>query len=192
MKSQTSMSKVCALLVLGLQGSTLWAAMPANRVVTFFVRETPTDPASAVIFEFGLKISARERDGDSIGWSITEVRLKEPGSPVRLWIDDSPATTTSSGLWWIDHAEGDVPEDSEFDVTPNMTGTATAQDPNDDDMDYDLLGATCSPPPSLFGGDVSSQTFDFTFVGESIPYIDGTDEPTGIDDGVDPPSAGDA
>lgn len=188
MKSQISMGGVCALLAVGLQTSTLWAAMPADRVVEYFVRETPTDPDSDVIFVVGLKIRASERDGESIGWSITEVRLKEPGSPVRMWIDDSPTTPTASGLWWIDHADGDVPDDSEFAVTPSMQGTARAQDPNDDDMDYDLVGATYSPSPSLFGGDVSSQTFDFTFVGESAPYIDGTDEPTAIDDGTDPPS----
>lgn len=190
MKSQIPMGGVCALLAVGLQSSTLWAAMPADRVVKYFVRETPTDPESDVIFMFGLKISASERDGESIGWSITEVRLKEPGSPVRIWIDDSPTTPTTSGLWWIDHADGDVPDDSEFAVTPNMQGTADAQDPNDDDMDYDLLGATYSPPPSLFGGDVSSQTFDFTFVGDNTPYIDGTGEPTAIDDDVNPPVGG--
>ena len=181
------MGKVCALLVVGLQSSTLWAAMPANRVVRFFVRETPTDVESDLIFASALKISASERDGESVGWSISEIRLKEYSSPVRIWIDDSPTTPSPSGLWWIDHVDGDVPEDSEFDVTPSMTGTAAAQDPNDDDMDYDLLGATYSPPPSLFGGSVSSQTFDFTFDGESTPYIDGTDEPTAIDDDVEPP-----
>ncbi len=190
MKSQIPMGGLCALLAVGLQSSTLWAAMPADRVVKYFVRETPTDPESDVIFMFGLKISASERDGESIGWSITEVRLKEPGSPVRLWIDDSPTTPTAPGLWWIDHADGDVPDDSEFAVTPSIQGTADAQDPNDDDMDYALLGATYSPPPSLFGGDVSSQTFDFTFVQESTPYLDGTDEPTAIDDDVSPPVGG--
>lgn len=187
MKSQITLGRVCALLAFGLQGSPLWAAMPADRVVKYFVRETPTDPESDVIFVFALKIRTSERDGDSIGWSITEVRLKEPGSPARLWIDDSPTTPTASGLWWIDHADADVPDDSEFAVTPTMQGTADAQDPNDDDMDYDLQGATYSPPPSLYSGCVSSQTFEFTFVQESRPYIDGTDEPVAIDDDEDPP-----
>lgn len=179
---------LCALIVTGPFLPAAQAAMPANRVVKYYVRENPTDPESDVIFVFALKISARERDGDSIGWSITEVRLKQPGSPARLWIDDRPTTPSADGLWWIDHQDGDLPIDSEFAVTPKMQGTAEAQDRNDDDMDYDLLGATYSPLPSLFGGDVSSQAFVFTFVGENTPYIDGTDEPTAIDDGVDPAS----
>lgn len=178
---------LCALIVTGPFLPAVQAAIPANRVVKYYVRETPTDPDSDVIFVFALKISPRERDGDSIGWSITEVRLKEPGSPVRLWIDDRPTTPTADGLWWIDHQDGDLPIDSEFAVTPTMQGTAQAQDRNDDDMDYTLEGDTYSPLPSLFGGDVSSQTFDFTFVGENTPYIDGTDEPTAIDDDIDPP-----
>ncbi len=177
-----------ALIVTGPFLPAAQAAMPANRVVKYYIRETPTDPDSDVIFVFALKISARERDGDSIGWSITEARLKESGSPVRLWSDDRPTTPTADGLWWIDHQDGDLPIDSEFAVTPQMQGTAEAQDRTDDDMDYDLLGGTYSAAPSLFGANVSSQTFDFTFVGETTPYIDGTDEPTAIDDDVDPAS----
>ena len=147
MKSQISMIKVCALLAFGLQTPALWASMPVNRVVKYQVRAIPMDSDSEVIFVLGIKIVASERDGDSIGWTITEIRLKEPSSPVRLWIDDSPSV---SGLWWIDHADGDTPDDSEFAVTPNLTGTAEAQDPNDDDMTYDLMGGIYSPPPNLF------------------------------------------
>ncbi len=61
----------------------------------------------------------------------------------------------------------------------------TAQRRVYDDLGYDNLGATYSPPPSLFGGDVLEVDFDFTFVGESTPEIDG-DEPKAIDDGEDP------
>lgn len=177
-----------ALIVAGPFLPAVQADMPANRVVKYYIRETPTDPQSDVVFIFGLKITARQRDGDSIGWSIVEIRIKEPGSLLRLWIDDAPTTPSADGLWWIDHEDGDSPLDSEFAVTPKMEGTAEAQGLNDDDMDYTLEGDTYSPLPSLFGADVSSQTFVFTFVGESTPYIDGTDEPTAIDDDVDPAS----
>ena len=57
-------------------------------------------------------------------------------------------------------------------------------------MGYEIQGATYSPPPTMYAGDVSAIDFEFTFEGESTPEIEGENEPTAIDDDVDPPSGG--
>ncbi|MCH7720535.1 MAG: hypothetical protein IH988_06035, partial [Planctomycetes bacterium] len=107
MYSRHRMGPVCALIALGITSSAAIADLPVSRVVKYHIRETPTDPESDVIFLFALKVTARERDGGLVAWKISEVRIKEPPSPVRLWIDDSPSTPSADGLWWIDHADGE-------------------------------------------------------------------------------------
>ncbi len=123
------------------------ADVPVSVDVEYWVHETPTDPESDVTFKIKLSLTEGAVDGDSIGWEIDSIEFRDPGNPDTVWVDSSPSVPSADGLWWIDHADADEPQTEEFAEPPHLDGTGDAQDPNDDDLDYDFEGFTYTPPP---------------------------------------------
>ena len=161
------------------------AASASMLYVDYLIREVPEDPNSNVIYIISLGIEAEQTEGDWVGWLIGEVAIVRPGSVGQTeayWIEDSPYVPTSDGLWWVEHVDISHPLAEEFDNTPKLAGIAVANDPYDDDMEYDMVGKTFSGEFPRYDERVSAQTLTLTFVGEEEPEEEGDDEPVEVDD----------
>ena len=140
-ETQMFKNNVAAALMAGLlfviSSAPVSAALPADRVMTCEIRETPGDSTSQLLYTQEMGLTAKEQDGNSIGWAVASVTIKEidaNGDVINTWIDNSPSVSSSDGLWWITHADPDNPVDSEFANSPLIDGTAGG------DMDYEFQG----------------------------------------------------
>jgi len=163
--------------------------LPPDRMITYTIHETPTDPESDVVFTIAMYLAAGDRDGDSVGWNIVYIDFLQPdtGNPDTTWTEDSPYVDSADGLWWIDHADGTFPDVSEFDLPPLMVGTAAADDPNDDDLEFDFEGVTYTTPP---GGDPYANNVALTYFlalapTPTVPIEEGGDEPVDVADQIE-------
>lgn len=159
--------------------------LPADWIITYYIHETPTDPESDVTFTIAMYLAAGDRDGESVGWDIVYIDFVQPGTgnPDTTWTEASPYVDSADGLWWIDHADGTFPDVAEFDMPPLLVGTAAADDPNDDDLEYDFEGVTYTTPP---GGDPYAHNVALTYFlalapEPMVPLEEGDDEPVDID-----------
>ena len=110
------------------------------------------------------------------------------GGPDKVWIQQDPEVSTPDGRWWVDHADVWSPQSSEFTRVPHLEGVATAQDPNDADLEYELEGSEYippSPPGSPPYAVTAALDSKLQLVNESTPLEEGSDEPA---DG-DPPGS---
>lgn len=181
---------IAVAAVLCLPCSAAWADLPGERTIQYKIRDTPSDADSTPVFIVELDLSASDMDGDSVGWKINEMRFldKNPTrTPLKSWVKSSPTVSTQDGLWWIDHADPDDPQVSEFDVTPLLEDTATAQG-SYNDLDFSFQGAGYSGSP-VYGGNVAGLTHEFTIVGAATPEEEGDDEPAELDEVADPPGS---
>ena len=164
---------------------------PATQDVVYKIHDDPNDPNSAIALTVKLFLTSEDYDRNWVGWEITEARFRQPngGEPDRIWIESDPNVPSQDGLWWIEHADRSDPQLSEFDDPPHLVGLAAAENPNNDDLEYDFQGASYTPPP---GGPPWDPTgalgFEFTIDGQSTPFLDETDEPVEIGDEDDPPA----
>jgi len=154
--------------------------------IRYDLREDPGDLSSAVIWTIELGIQAEQADGSYVGWlihSVTISGIDQDGQPTNVWIDASPGLSPSGGLWWVEHADPDNPQRSEFAMPPHLQGTASAEDPIDEDLDYDFEGKTYTPPapPEEPPYEVTA-ALDYTFtpVGSGAPIASGEDEPVEV------------
>ena len=124
-------------------------AVPDTQTVSFWIHDDPSDPESEVTFKIKLSLTEDDSDGNSIGWDVTSIEFRQihDTGPDTVWVESSPSVPSGDGLWWVTHADPDDPQRDEFVMPPNLSGTAAAQDPNDDDLDYDFEGVTYIPPP---------------------------------------------
>lgn len=177
---------ICALAFLGLVVSGADAGLPLDQDVVYRIHDDPNDPNSDVVFSVWLELTATARDGDSVGWEIKLMRFRqvEPGGADTFWKILHPTIPSVDGRWWIDHADGDNPQLGEFNDPPRLAGTATANDPEDDDLEYDFQGtdSTGVAPWSATG----RLDYEFALAGAPGPLLSGTDEPVEIDDEDDP------
>lgn len=169
-------------------------ALPDDRWAEYTVYETPNDPQSDVVFIVRLHLVADQQiNGEgtagSIGWEVTGMDFTQPGTPSdTLWTEDSPSVDTPDGLWWVDHADLSNPDTAEFALPPSLVGTATADDPADEDLDYDLAGEEYTPPaaPGEPPHEVTgSLTFDSYLATSQAAVEEGDDEPIRISGGVE-------
>ena len=181
-------SAACALLLLGLTVSAASAQLPPQPLtqeVVYKIHDDPNDPNSAVIFTVWLSLEREEVNGNSVGWAINRIRFRQVGeSSDVLWTVFDSNVPTSDGLWWIDHADQADPQLDEFASPPHLQGVATANDSNDDDLEYDFQG--CSLAGS---GDPWVPTawldYEFTIEGQPAAIAYGTDEPIEIEEDDD-------
>jgi hypothetical protein len=159
-----------------------------ERLATYRIHEVPDDPQSDVVFVVTLTVKETARDGDYIGWEITEARLEQPGDPSAAWIGEFPAVWSPDGLWWIEHADPDNPTEAEFTEPPWVGGVATALEPAGQDLNFAIEGVSYVPPS---GGAPHPTTgaldYNFTLVEAPTPLKEGEDEPVEIDPIRDPP-----
>lgn len=153
------------------------ATGPMELSVRYNIRETPDDPSSAVIWTIDLALQENQVDGNNVGWSIdsaTISQLNGTGQAPNVWTEATPTVNSPDGLWWIEHADPQAPQTSEFAEPPLLENTAIAEDPADSDLDYDLEGLPYNPPPE---GPPFENTaavdYRFTLVGSSTPEGEG-------------------
>ena len=156
---------------------------PQTLLVEYWIHETPTDPNSDITFKIRMWLASEEVDGDQVGWDVTTIEVRQMGDnggPDTVWTDTTPTVPTPDGLWWVEHADPDNPEAGEFVMPPGLTGTADADDPNDDDLVYDFEGVTYTPPqdPSEPPYDTTGALdYGFTLNGDEDPLASGEDKP---------------
>lgn len=189
-------SAAVAMAMLTLIVANAGADVPLTKEVFYKIHEDPADPNSPIIFTVGLLLEEADTDGDAIGWKITEMLFRQPVAGMngdRLWSVTDPTVSTADGLWWVEHPSANI-ELADFDLPPELDGVATAEDPNDVDLNYSLAGAPYSPPPGGAPWDpTAALEFEFTEDGESTPLLaTGSgdpvpNEPVEIDDEDDEP-----
>lgn len=174
-------SSVQALLVLAavaVCGSSAWA-LPPNQIVTYTVRETPSNPNSDVLIEHELFLMAFSQHGDDISWKFAKLEFVQPG--VGTWRDASPGLPN----WVVTHADPNNPVASDFTSPPAMSGTAVAFGSPNDDLEYSSTPGICdSIQEELYSGDVTCATYDYA-AASTIAHVD-EDEPEEIDSENDP------
>ncbi len=188
MHLNTLSKTLIAAIVVCTSYATARADLPGPLTVEYKIRETPTNPNSDVVFTVVLVLTAEDESGESVGWQIKKIRLTDvDAAPFGPWIWDevSPTVDTPDGLWWVTHADHTDPQFEEFDETPLLEGTATAQGQHDD-LDYSFQGDTWGGT-SMYGGSVLALTYEFTIEGEEDPEEEGDDEPVEVDGEADPP-----
>lgn len=159
------------------------ATLPADRTVSYLIREYPEDPESAVVFKVELDLKAQSADGDSIGWLVQKARFYQihGETTVAWWEKVGPSVPTGDGLWWIEHDDAEAPLLSEFVDTPQLTGTADSKTSGVEDLAYDFISSTYTPPPGGPAYTVTSSTsHEFTEVDEEEPVEAGENEPTEV------------
>ena len=166
-------------------------AVPPDYIVGYEIREDPSDAQSDVIWRVELHLLEEDSDADSIGWEIQLIKIIElgqAGETDTVWAEVSPTVATPDGLWWVDHADLDDPQPAEFDMPPDLDGTADAEEAGDPDLDYEFEGVTPTPSGPTYGGDVAGATFNFLLVGQQNPVKVGQAERVRILQMDDPPA----
>ena len=183
-----SVFTVSALIVAlcAMHSSARAAELPADQIFEYRIHETPTDPESEVVFVVKLLLEAADLEGDAVGWKVEKITFREPGeggAPDSVWFEASPVVRSPDGLWWVTHEDPQSPTLDEFDDPPLLEGTAAAEDPQAEDLEYAFEGAEYpgSPPYVITGG----LTYDFRLADCSIIIRGGENEPVEIDDDRD-------
>jgi len=164
------------------------AAPPEQQDVVFRIHDDPNDPNSDIVFTVWLELTPSALDGDSIGWDVKQIhfrRIGQGGGPDTLWTESDPNVPTGDGLWWVDHADADNPQLSEFEDLPQLQGVAPADDPNDKDLDYDFESDTYAGT-GLWPVTVELR-YEFQVEGGPTPLEIGDDEPVGVGEDDDEP-----
>jgi len=175
-----------ALLTVAPQSA--FAELPPDRNINYYIRETPTQPSSDILYIVRFELSADSQIGNTISWemlstTIIEVGTGNPGD--KIWIDDAPAPATSNGFWNVTHDTPSEPLATEFDALPPLAGTAWAEDLNDEDLEYDFENGDCdSTCKQLFSGVVAAITYVLQPAEGYGSNADGTDEPVEVDDDI--------
>ena len=180
---------IVATLAFGMTGTTVLADLPDDRIVTYNVRENPTDEQSPIIFTAELEIMADDADGDIVSWFVkrvvvTEIDNSESPPLTRVWTEDEPYVDTPDGLWTIEHDDVENITTEDFDEVPYIAGKAWPDDPRDPELDYDFEGA------ALTGSGPFSASFTvvtlYVILSEATePLVDIDNEPAEMVDVVE-------
>ena len=184
-KKTRTFGVLIGLAVLSLAAGTARADLPADRVMEYYIRETPENPQSDVILVVSLELYAVDQDGDEVAWKVESMTLTKPasgGGHEMVWVVASPEPDTADGYWWIEHDDPANPVDTEFNWPPAFDGTATATSQGDPDMVYEFGGDYCdSQCQQLFNGQVGAADYFFILSGEEEPEGEGEDEPVELE-----------
>jgi hypothetical protein len=177
-----------ALVLVGFAVPAVLADLPPKQEVVYKLHDDPNDPNSDVVFTAWLTLAPKLRNGDSIAWEPEVIRFRligQGGSSDTTWTESNPQIPTTSGYWWITHADADNPQLTEFVDPPHFTGTASADDPYVADLEYDFQGS------SDLGDDPWDPTgwLEYEFAMANGPMLmDSADEPqpVSVDPGEEP------
>jgi hypothetical protein len=120
------------------------SSLPPDQSIRYRVHANPADANSAVVFDIILDLSARQREGENVGWGIESLEFQQPvvGNDPRVWVATLPPVQTADGLWWVQHQSADDPQIGEFLQPPLLVGTAVPVDPANSNFDYAIEGST--------------------------------------------------
>lgn len=96
-----------------------------------------------IVEEFDAR-TARKRErlrstrGSKVRAAQMQERLGSTAVPDTIWYEAFPFVDSPDGLWWIEHDNHLSPRLSEFVLPPRLVGTATAQEPLEPDLEYEL------------------------------------------------------
>ena len=195
-RSRIAQFTMVAAVFVGIVHSNVLAEPTGSEtlLVQYKLRETPSDPNSAVTWTIGLYLKEKQVDGNDVGWLIESIKISQldsVGQPENVWTEETPTVNSSDGLWWVEHADPNDPQASEFVEPPLLESTATTEDPASADLDYYLEGVPYNPPP---GGQPYVETgalnYTFTLVGSSDPEDEGEDEPVELPPPIEDPPVG--
>ncbi|MCG8405966.1 MAG: hypothetical protein MI923_12290 [Phycisphaerales bacterium] len=153
-------------------------ALPPDQSLEYSIYD-----GNVLVFQFRLFLSSKESGSGEVGWNIDKAEFHQPGTNGGDWVKDNPTVDTPDGLWWVDHADVQKPEISEFCLPPLLEGLATSEDPADDDLDYSLEGRSYTPPPEGKPFNITvALDYIFQRVGAAQPEESGDDEPAELDE----------
>ncbi|MEW6252822.1 MAG: hypothetical protein AB1716_19470 [Planctomycetota bacterium] len=138
-----------AAVVITLGTITAAADPPLTYDLEYAIHEVAEDANSPVVWTVGLELTREQTDGHWIGWAVDKVVLTEleDGVPADVWHETDPAVYTADGLWWIQHANVETPQLTEFTLPPRIAGTAPA-DEQSPSLLYDFEGVPYVPTPT--------------------------------------------
>ena len=69
-----------------LAGVALWTTsyaaaqvdLPGDRLADYYIRETPSDPESNVVFIVTVELAAVDKVGDEVAWDLVEITVTQP------------------------------------------------------------------------------------------------------------------
>lgn len=156
-------------------------ARSPGQVLQFNLRETPGDPTSPIDFTVTMGLMKDTVDGNDIGWRVNVVTIREvddEGNVLTTWSQNQPFVDTVDGLWWIEHADPDDPQNSEFLIPPLISGTAPSPNPNVVSLEFEFEGAMyVAPPEGAPFPDTASLTTLLQEEGNPTPKKEEPDEP---------------
>jgi hypothetical protein len=168
-------------------------AKASGLLVTYNLRDMPSDPLSAVVWRIDLHLQPTTTNGYTVGWlihGVTITQLDPVGEPLHVWTADTPTVASSGGLWWVTHADPQNPGASDFIEPPSLTGTAIAENPTDPDLDYYLEGIPyVAPPQGPPFATTAALDYAFAYAG-SGPFAQVYDEPIEVPDPIEDPPVG--
>lgn len=146
--SRQASTFVLMLIMWAPAGQSL-AELPPDETVVLIIREDPEEPESSPKFSIKLSLKAQSMVGQSVGWAINRATIRRfvDEVPDAEWQDTGAVVLTSDGLWWVEHANPQTPDLSEFANPPHIVGNADAKTGNVNDLDYDIEGVLYTPPP---------------------------------------------
>jgi len=174
--------------------STLALALPPDRVVQYCIHEDPLNAHSAIEYVIAVSLTADSRDGNAIGWGVTNFTLvnKDAVNGDTVWEVAWPFIDTPDGLWWVEHVDPDNPVRLDFVELAPIVDTAFANDPANDAMNFHIEGVPYTPPPEGAPWAVTG-ALDFSLTAaadpSSSPDDSGDDEPVDLPDWPDDSSA---
>ncbi len=161
-------------------------ATPADRTVAYRIYADPANPQGGLLFTVALRLSASTTSGSAVAWEVEEadiVQYASGGNPSRKWSEPSPTVSTADGLWWVTHADPENPLLSEFTMPPSISGVAGAEDPQEPDLEYSIVGRVYVPPPTGAHFLITAALdYVFTEVGSAEPEEEDDDEPAEVGD----------
>ena len=124
-------------------------ARPPDFTIQFNYHEATGVPGSDIEFQVTMGLMKEVQDGDSIGWKIQVVTIREldNGNVVETWFTTSPTVNTADNRWWIEHDDPNNPVNSEFLIPPLIYGTAGHVNPTEAALEFDIEGAVYVAPP---------------------------------------------
>jgi hypothetical protein len=183
LKEKTMKSLVLAMSTFVLIEQAAIASLPDDQTVYYYIREDPQDEQSDVIFEVALDINPSQVSSHAVEWSVARARFIEidsNGEPISSWTDADPSVVSSNGLWWVEHVDVEDPIVAEFNLPPEISGTAD-KDQEGDDLGYAFETGTLGAGKSaMYGGYVAAITHQFILAAEQEPIVDGEDEPVEV------------
>ena len=187
MTNAKTMTLLLAAVVCAAGSGIAQAALPADIDVVYYLRETPSNPESDILYRIGFELTAVSQDGDFVAWKIAELTIIELGVTAlddRVWVEVEPDLSAYEGVWWVEHANPEKPVVAEFADVPYFDGLATAEDPNDADMEYELKAGYCDAScQAMYDGSVTAMNYRLRLEGEDDPEAEEEDfEPIEIED----------